>query len=386
VRIGVMLRSIDEKGGIGVYTRGILEQLLEQDPSNEYVLLYRSRRNLGRYANRPNVTERWLPAPNKAFWDQIAVPIACWREGIDVLFHPKFTVPLLGSCPSVMVVHGADWFIPGQAEFYGRVDRAQIRLLMPLYFRRATTVLSVAELTTRDFNQVLRLPPGKIRTVYFAPAKHFHRIDDVKVLEQVRARYGLPDRFILTLTKAAGGERKNFRGVLDSYRRYHGTTPHKLVVGGKDCDRFRAEYDIPAEGWGADVLFPGWIDQADLPAVYSLADLYLYPSNLEAFPIPLTEALACGTPIVTSDRNGLQEIADGAALHVDADDPEAIRRAIQEVLTDPNRAAALSAAGLRRSSAFSWERCGRETLEVLEAAGRGVATPLEAPALPCTDA
>jgi glycosyltransferase involved in cell wall biosynthesis len=369
MRIGIMLRSLDEKGGIGVYTRGILDELLGRDQRNHYVLFYHNPDNLGRYADRANVSERWVRAPHKTLWDQVAIPLACRRERVDVLFHPKFTVPLFAPCPSVMVVHGADWFIPGHAEFYTRFDRAQIRLLMPWYFRRAARVLSVSELTTEDFNRVLKLPPGKVKTVYFAPAKHFRRVEDSSVLEQVRARYGLPERFILTLTKLGGGERKNFRGVVEAYRAFHGTTTHKLVVGGKDCVRLREEYGIPDQGWGGDVLFPGWIDQQDLPAVYSLADLYLYPSNLEAFPIPLTEAMACGTPIVTSDRNGLQEIAAGAAMHVDAEDPVAICDAMRHVLTDEQVAASLSAAGIRRSQAFSWERCGRETLAVLEAEG-----------------
>jgi len=366
MRIGVMLRSLDEKGGIGVYTAGILDGLLSHDRDNEFVLFYRSRSNLGRYSERPNVIERWLWAPQKTMWDQIAVPLACRREQVDVLFHPKFTLPLAGSVPGVMVVHGADWFIPGQADFYGRFDRFQIRLLMPLYFRRAAKVISVAELTTQDFNRVLRLPKGKIQTVYFAPARHFSRVTDPEELHRVRARYQLPERFVLTLTKVGGDGRKNFRGVIDAYHHYHGRTGHKLVVGGKDCIRLRDEYGIPTDGWGADVVFPGWIDQHDLPAVYSLAELFLYPSNLEAFPIPLTEAMACGTPIVTSDRNGLVEIAAGAALHVDASDPVAIAEAMTRVLTDADLAATLSGSGLARSRRFSWDRCVEETLAILE--------------------
>jgi glycosyltransferase involved in cell wall biosynthesis len=145
--------------------------------------------------------------------------------------------------------------------------------------------------------------------------------------------------------------------------------PHKLVVGGKDCERFRDEYRIPDAGWGRDVLFPGWLDQADLPAVYSASDLYLYPSNQEAFPIPLTEAMACGTPIVTSRANGLEEIAGSAAVLVDPRDPAAIADAARRVLTDPGLSRQLAAAGLERSRLFSWENCARRTLEILEEIG-----------------
>jgi glycosyltransferase involved in cell wall biosynthesis len=369
VRIGIMLRSLDEKGGIGVYTRGILDELIHSDGGHEYVLFYRSASNLGRYADRANVTERVIRGAHPILWDQVAIPRAVRRERLDVLFHPKFTVPLAAPCPTVMVVHGADWLIPEHARFYGRFDVAQIKLLMPLYFRRAAAVLSVTEITTENFNRLLRLPPGKVRTVYLAPAKHFRRVEDPDRLAAVRARYDLPARFILTLSKPGGGSRKNFDGLIEGYRRAHGRVAHKLVVGGAGCEVFRETYGIPADGWGSDVIFPGWMDQADLPAVYSLADLYLYPSRLESAAIPLMEAMACGTPIVTSDANDLKDVAGDAALLVDPENHDAIADATVRVLTDGELANDLAQAGLRRSKRFSWDRCGRETLEVLEAVG-----------------
>jgi glycosyltransferase involved in cell wall biosynthesis len=186
----------------------------------------------------------------------------------------------------------------------------------------------------------------------------------------VRRRYGLPERFILTLSKPDGGERKNMRGTLDAYARLHGRVPHKLVVGGKGCERFRADYAIPATGWGRDVLFPGWLDQADLPAIYGASDLFLYPSNQEAFPIPITEAMACGTPIVTSRANGLEELAEGAALLVDPRDPEAIAETALQVLRDGAVAERLRQAGLARSRIFSWDACARNTLAIVEQAAR----------------
>ena len=154
--------------------------------------------------------------------------------------------------------------------------------------------------------------------------------------------------------------------MFEAYAQLHGQIPHKLVVGGKDLEGFRQEYSIPADGWGRDVLFPGYLDQADLPAIYSASDLYLYPSNQEAFPIPLTEAMACGTPIITSRANGLEEIAGNAGLLVDPRDPQQIAAAVLEVLGDPALAARLSAAGLERAQTFSWTTCARRTLEILE--------------------
>lgn len=371
MRIGIMLRSLDEKGGVGVYTRYITEELLQLDAKNEYVLFFQTTENMGRYAQYPHVTERLVRGGNKIFWDQIAIPLACRREKVDVLFHPKFTVPFLAPCPSVMVVHGPDWFIPEHARFYKRWDVAYIRAVMPRYFQSAAAVLSVSQITTDEFNRILGLPLGKVVTTYLSPGKQFRRITERAELDAVRERYGLPERFILSLSKVAGGERKNIGGVFGAYRQLHGTVPHKLVVGGKDCHEFREMYDVPDEGWGADVYFPGWIDQKDLPAVYTLADLYLYPSRLEAFPIPLTEAMACGVPIVTSHANGLEEIAGESALMVDPEDATDIARAARSLLTDSGLHARMSAAALERSKRYSWDRCARQTLEVLERVHRG---------------
>lgn len=368
MRIGIMLRSFDEKGGVGVYTRNIMKELLQLDRKNEYVLFYANPSNIGRFSHYSNVSEHWVRSSNKATWDQIAIPRACRKEKIDVLFHPKFTVPLFAPCKTVMVVHGADWLIPEQAKFYTFWDVHYMRVMLPLYFKKSSVVISVSQETTDNFNRILNLPAGKVQTIYFAPARHFKRITDPSILRSVKAKYNLPNKIIFTLTKRKGGSRKNLGQIFTAYARYHeqSTDPHKLVIGGKDCYLFRDEYGIPSDGYGKDILFPGWIDQVDMPAVYSQASLYLYPSNLEAFPIPLTEAMACGTPVLTSNVNGLKEIAGDAALLMDPADADAIANGITQILSDPTLQEMLSRKGLERSTFFTWDSCARNTLTLLE--------------------
>jgi Glycosyltransferase len=368
MRIGIMLRSIDEKGGVGVYTRNIVKELLQLDKNNEYTLFYANPANLGLFSDHAKVREVWVKGGNKAAWDQIFIPRACRTEQVDVIFHPKFTVPLFTRCKAVMVAHGADWLIPEQAQFYPWWDVKYMRMMLPFYFRKSSAVISVSRETTDNFNRILKLPAGKIQTIYFAPARHFKRITDRAVLHQVRQRYQLPDKFILTLTKLKGAGRKNLGQVFQAYACYHERTqtPHKLVIGGKDCHLLREEYEIPTDGYGKDILFPGWIDQLDLPAVFSLADLYLYPSNLEAFPIPLTEAMTCGTPILTSNVNGLKEIAGDAALLINPSDTEGIANGMVRILSNSELRESLSRQGLERSSLFSWDLCAKSTLALLE--------------------
>ena len=131
MRIGLMLRAYDEKGGISVYARNLVAELLLLEPAHDFVLFYRGEEHLGTHSG-PRVIERALGEGNKQRWDQIAVPLACRRERVDVLLHPKFTVPVFAPCPSVMVVHGADWFVPEQAVFYNAMDVRYQRVVMPL--------------------------------------------------------------------------------------------------------------------------------------------------------------------------------------------------------------------------------------------------------------
>jgi glycosyltransferase involved in cell wall biosynthesis len=317
------------------------------------------------------VTERLVRGRSKAFWDQVTIPLACRRDRIEVLLHPKFTAPLLAPCPVVMVVHGADWFIPEQARYYNWLNVQYNRALLPLYFDKCTAVISVSQLTTENFERVLNLPLGKIHTIYFGPARHFRPICEAAELDRVRDRYRLPEKFILHLTKRGGGNRKNLGQVLRAYALYHQRTvaPHHLVIGGQDVQQYQEEYGLLAAGFGQAVHFPGWIEQDDLPAVYSLADLFLYPSNLEAFPIPIAEAMACGTPIVTSDRNGLSEVAGDAGVQVDPGDAGAIAAAVQRVLADASLRAELSARGRARAQRYTWVACAKQTLALLETVG-----------------
>lgn len=369
MRIGIMLRTFDEKGGIGVYSRNLVQELLSIDYENQYTLFYRSPEHLGNYQSRSNVIERHIPGANKLIWDQIMIPIACRREKIDVLFHPKFTVPLFAPCKTIMVVHGADWFMPDQAQYYDRLDAAYIRAVMPLYFKKCSRVISVSELTTQNFYQVLDLPPGKIKTIYFGPAKFFKPISDPQKLRKVKQQYNLPDDFILTLTKIKGDGRKNFGQLIAAYADYHQSVkdPAPLVVGGKDCHLFKNEYSIPDDGFGRDIHFPGWIHQEDLPAVYNSALVFLYPSNLEAFPIPITEAMACGTPIITSNVNGLIETAGDSALFVNPQKPSEIAEGIRQMLRDQAVRQSYSRRGLARSKHFTWDKCAAETLVTIDA-------------------
>ena len=369
MRIGIMLRAFEEKGGVGVYARNVTRHLLGLDSPHEFFLYYSNRESVAAFQEFSRAHSRYVPLRNKFVWDQVMIPRMFRRDRLDVLFHPKFTIPILCGSRSAMVLHGAGWFIPETRHFWTRTTRAYARLTMPIYCRRAGAVVAVSEITRQVFIERLGVAPDKISTVYFAPGEQFATEPSPAHSEEVRAKFSLPERYILTLSGGDRAERKNFAAILESFRKIHGQAQCSLVVAGRDCEHLRERYDIPETGWGSDVMFPGWVEQADLPVLYRHAAVFLYPSNMEAFPIPVTEALASGTPLVTSNAYGLKELAGDAALLVDPADPDEIARAVLRLLSEPRLREALQAKARLRSKLFNWNDCARETLAILERVG-----------------
>jgi glycosyltransferase involved in cell wall biosynthesis len=366
MRIGIMLRCIDERGGIAIYARNLVEELLKIDHKNHYVLFFRSATHFNRYSAFKNVTPLLLESKSKVLWDQLYAPLAARRENVDVIFNPKFTLPLWGRSKAAMTVHGADWFLPEYKGLYHPIDRLYMRLMMPLYIRRSAAIISASDYSTQGFLRYLPQSSGKIKTIHYCGNRMFQPIVDPDVLQNVRLKHNLSGPFILTLIHYDSG-RKNFANMLKAFAiaKKNGIS-RKFVVGGRDVQKYAEEQPLRELGVQADVIFKGWIEQEDLPALYNAADLYLYPTRLEGFPIPICEALACGCPIVTSKGGVFGEAAEDAALYVDPENPNEIAEAICKVLQNDTLRQSMREKGVERSKALSWDKCAAETLTLFE--------------------
>jgi glycosyltransferase involved in cell wall biosynthesis len=366
MRIGIMLRCIDEKGGIAIYARNIVEELLKIDQKNHYVLFFRSETHFNRYSAFKNVTRLMIRSESKVLWDQFHVPLAANREKVDVIFNPKFTVPLWGQAKSVMTVHGADWFLPEYKSLYHPVDRLYMRLMLPIYTRCTAAIISASDFSTLGFLIHIPASKGKIKTIHYCGNRIFQPISGPSILQNIRRKHNLHEPFILTLIHYDTG-RKNFANMLKAFAiaKKKGI-PHKFVVGGRDVERYADEQPLREMGIEDDVIFKGWIEQEDLPALYNAADLYLYPTRLEGFPIPICEALACGCAIVTSKGGAFSEAAEDAALYVDPENPDEIAEAVCRVLQDDALRQSLKVKSLKRAKDLTWDKCASETLAVFE--------------------
>ena len=365
MRIGVMLRHYDQhQGGVRVYTRKLLQALFELRSGHEFVLLYRDPALVGTHAGEPGVEEVALSARSFLTWDQCAVPAAVRRYGIDVLFNPKYSIPLLARCPAVWVCHGLDWYVMPWASRF--IDRLSHRFLVPRYASRADAIIAVSEITRQHVMEFLHVPEDRVVTVYSGVDDVFRRPPDAARLREIRAKYSLPDRFLLYA--GAIYPPKNFARLVQAYARVGPERGIPLVVAGGE-NRFLSERELREPevlGISEWVRRPGWLEQEELAGVYALADALLLPSLFESCGLPVLEAMAAGCPVVTADRYGTKELAEGAAVLVDPESVDSITGGILRVLDDAGLRAQLVAAGRDRSRDFRWRRCATEILRVLE--------------------
>jgi glycosyltransferase involved in cell wall biosynthesis len=388
LRIGLMLRAIDDVDGQGIYIRKLCDTLFDLDTRNEYVAFYNRPSQLGRYRQRPNVREVLVSGGNRLLWDQLLIPLAARREALDILFHHKFSIPVLSPCPTVVQQRGTEYW--SHPEFYvglsGRLDRLYNRLMIPLYCRRAVRVLTNSDTLGEELIRYVGVPRAKLRTVYASADSSFHPVTDRETLDRVRQRYGLPARpFLLMVVKGhqvlrqAGGKaltpRKNVATTLEAYGRMRrralqagaDAVPPLVILGLGIAERL-SEAIISEHADPEVVHTPGFVESADMPAVYSMARALLFPSRYESFGIPIVEAIACGCPGVTSNTSACPEVAGDAALLVDPDNVEELARATERVSFDDTLANELRDRGLRRATMFSWTQSARTLLLELQTA------------------
>jgi glycosyltransferase involved in cell wall biosynthesis len=208
------------------------------------------------------------------------------------------------------------------------------------------------------------VPPSKIHTALLGVTPDFHPEKDHAVLQTVRQKYRLPERFLLYVGLLE--PRKNLPALLHAFASLPPKEPAvKLVLVGRQGWMYNQTLQlVDSLGLAERVHFTGYVDQVDVPRVYNLAEMAVYPSLYEGFGFPVLEAMACGTPVITSNVSSLPEIAAGAGVLVPAGDVPALATAIADLLSDPHERQRLSALGLERAAQFTWERTAAQTMKV----------------------
>ena len=354
--------SVAEPTGTESYSAEILEVLAAIVGDDKLVVYLNGRASPPHLDLPPGVGLRPIPFPR--IWTHGRLSWEMVRHPPDVLFVPAHVVPLRHPA-TVVTVHDLGFLIEPDA--HPAAARRQLDWTTRWSVRAARTVIAISETTKRALVGAYRLDPAKIRVIHHGVSPRFRRAGSEEIAG-VRSRYGLPERYVLTVGTVQ--PRKNLPRLVEAMHRVRTAgLPHRLVIAGRDGWLAGTVHDAIAKSAGADLVTRlGYVSRGDLPALYSAADAFALPSLYEGFGLPLLEALACGIPAVVSDRGALPEVAGEAALISDATDAQAFGDALVRVLTIRALRDQLIAAGLARVSAFRWERAAAQTLAVLREA------------------
>ena len=365
-------RAWYRSAGVHRYIYHLLRHLEPADDGLRYTVL------LGEGGLPPDVAltalqSRWPTsrATVRVAWEQLVQPWVLRRIEADLVHGPVFIGPLLAPCPVVVTIHDLS-FIRFPALFRP-VNRLYLTVLARLSASRARRMIAVSAHAAAETTQLLGVPPERIDVVYHGVDPAFRPLPDDKVAA-FRQRQGVPERFVLFVGTLE--PRKNLIRLIEAFARIYDSKVQLVLVGGKGWlydELFDRVQDL---GLREAVIFPGYVMGDDLPLWYNAATIVAYPSVYEGFGLPVLEAQACGTPVLTSDVSSLPEAAGGAALMVDPYDVEALAAGLNRMLTDALLRGELRERGLVHARQFSWPRTAQETARVYRCAlgnaeGRG---------------
>ncbi|MEW5960376.1 MAG: glycosyltransferase family 1 protein [Chloroflexota bacterium] len=372
MRIGIdYTAALKQSGGIGRYTRGLITTLAHLDDKNSYTLLATPdapRAGLQPFQARQNFCHKIYPLPERWLtigWHRFFLPVPVeWLAGPLDLFHsPNFILPPTRHAKTLLTVHDLSFMRHPQ----GAVEslRRWLKKVVPRSLARADHILADSQSTKQDLIDIFNLDADTITVVGAGVEERFRPITDPAVLAAIRRRYRLPPQDKLILGLGTLEPRKNFTGLIAAFNRSPVRATHHLVIaGGKGWlydDIFAAAAASPA----ADrIHLIGFVADTDLPALYSLADIFAYPSHYEGFGIPVIEALACGTPVICANNSSLPEVAGPAALLVEATDLAALAEGLQRLATDPALRRQAIEQGLQQARQFTWTAAARRLLAV----------------------
>lgn len=369
MRIGIDATSLPPQPvGAGNYIIHLIRSLASLMSGHELVVFaHQSGRDLLDIPDKRAL--HWVVVSDKSpaqrlLWEQFVLPALVRRAGVDLLHSLHYTRPVALPCSSVVTFHDMTFFLYPQ--LHTRSKRFFFPIVIRVSARKADALIAISESTRQDSIRLLNIPPQQITTTQLGVTKDFRPVSDPVIRAEVRQKYKLPEEYILYVGLVE--PRKNLPLLIKSFKALvERGVHHQLVIVGRFGWMYQEVLQqIEALGVKEKVHFTGYLPSQDLPMVYNLASVFVYPTLYEGFGLPALEAMACGTPVITSEISSLPEIVGDAGLLVPPGDERALSEAIFETLSSHTLQKQLAMKGIQRASQFTWERTAQETLHVYE--------------------
>lgn len=372
LKIGIdYTAALKQSGGIGRYTRGLITALAQLDRHNHYTLMFSPdapQADLQHFQAYPNfsqarypLAERWMTIGWHRFF--LPVPVEWFSGPVDLFHSPNFILPPARRAKMLLTVHDLSFIRHPQ----GAVDKLRrwLERVVPRSLARADHVLADSKSTKQDLISIYNLPADTITVVGAGVEERFQPITDPALLARVQKRYRLPDKFILGLGTLE--PRKNFTGLIQAFSQSPVRETHHLVIAGGKGWLYEDIFATAAASPVSDrIHFTGFVADEDLPALYSLAAVFAYPSHYEGFGIPVIEAMACGTPVICADNSCLPEVAGRSALQVKATDLPALAETMERLCVDKSLREVVIKEGFLQARQFNWPAAAQRLLAVYQ--------------------
>lgn len=365
------------KTGVGFYTYYLLSQFERIAPDNDYylcdILLGESFYNLMQVKNLPRMTQTLHRISTFPSFLATLSRIGLFLRGaimgsnrnverMDLFFGPNFRGIFNKAVKTVIAIHDmAHEYYPENVE---EKLLNQLRRNLPRAARLASLIIADSQNTKKDILKFLGVPDEKVRVIYPGVDETFQPVKDPRMMETVRKKYTLPQKFILYVGTLQ--PRKNIMGLIRAYGILSKDRDlrHGLVIAGGVGWKSNKIHSLVDElGLQDKIRFPGYVASCDLPFLYNLAEAFVFPSFYEGFGLPVLEAMACGIPVVTSNISSLPEVVGDAAILVNIHSPDEIAEGIHRILRDQDLRAECIAKGLERAKSFTWGKCAMECLK-----------------------
>jgi glycosyltransferase involved in cell wall biosynthesis len=351
--------------GAETYVYNLVKHLALLDPDGDkYAVYLSSGQGVEGLESNPDFECRSIPSSITPVRYAFFYPLQSWGKRFDV-FHAQFSLPPLLRSRSVLTVYDLsyEWF----PQFFHRRILAQMKLLVPWSCRRADHIITISESSKRDLVEIYGLDPERITVTYPGPAENCKPMDSGQARDRLRQAYGIAAPFILYVGNLE--PRKNLSRLLEAFAelKRKELMVHKFVIVGQKAWFYDGVFEtIRNHSLGEEVILTGYIPANDLPLFYNAASLMIYPSLYEGFGLPVVEAMACSTPVITSSGSSLEEIAGDAALLVDPYSVSSIATAMEKVANNPDLQRDLRHASLARAARFSFRRMAEQTRSVYQ--------------------
>lgn len=362
-----------KKHGMDRVALELIRNLQEIDHVNEYYVFVKKDEDHSALKETLNFKIIQLDSGSYPIWEQFVLPRAAKKYGCQVLHCTSNTAPIFSDITLVTTLHDIIYMessyyktITGSASSYQKFGNVYRKLIIPRVVSRSDKIITVSNFEKNNIAEYFEMKNDKrLTTVYNGVSKHFKPITDKTELDRIKAKYNLPDLFLFFIGNS--DPRKNTKRTLKAFSNFLKQTHLNFKLVMLHYDRLelkRVLSDIGDPKLIDHIVIAGYVSDEDLPAIYSLSKIFLFPSLREGFGIPILEAMACGVPVITSNTSSMPEVSGDAAHIVDPYNPNEITTAIIKILTEKRYWNSLSEKGLVQHKKFSWKIMAEQVLTV----------------------